>query len=72
MQVENGVIVLLPIALATARAIKWPTALLLAVALGLVSGLVGWPVTLVVSMPMVAVLLIRARSRAKAGDEGNL
>ena len=68
---ENWVIVLLPIALAIARAINWPTALVLAVALGLVSTVVGWVVTLVVSMPMVAILLIRSRSRVRDREPGS-
>ena len=63
---ENWVIVLIPVALGIARAINWPTALVMAVALGVVSSFVGWLVTLVVSMPMVAFLLIRVRSRRLA------
>jgi hypothetical protein len=63
---ENWVIVLIPISLGIVRAINWPTALVMAVALGVVATFVGWLVTLVVSMPMVAFLLIRARSRRLA------
>jgi hypothetical protein len=60
---HNWVVIVLPIALAIARAINWPTAIVLAAVLGLVSSLVGWVVAVVVFMPMAAILLIRARSR---------
>jgi len=60
---HNWVVVVLPIALAIARAINWPTAMVLAVLLGLVSSVVGWVVALAVFMPTAAILLIRARSK---------
>jgi hypothetical protein len=59
------VILLVPIVLAALRAVNWPTAVVLAAFLGLVSFVVGWVVALIVSLPMLAVLLIRARSRRR-------
>jgi hypothetical protein len=56
-------VALVPLVFAVLRAISWPTAMVLAVLLGLSAKLVGWPVVALVALPMFVALTIRRRRR---------